>query len=144
MSDLMILGFPDATAARLAYDEVLNLADNNDLTLEALALRTSGPAGRIFIEVPNQLAVGSNASGPQLADFLTTVLEGPDNTSETGCRPSDTCAAPGAAPTVLVLIASQIAWHRFRETMSVFEDITVEMPAGTSDTSSQTRHGQTN
>lgn len=134
MSELVVLGFPDAAAARIAYDEVLNLADSDDLALEALALRTSGPAGRIFIEVPNQLVVGSNSSGPLLADFLTTVLEGQAGAIARGRR-SDMNPGPATSPAVLVMMAARIGWQRFRETMSIFDCVTVEIPADTSNTS---------
>lgn len=128
MHDVVVIGFPDAAAARLAYDEVLNLGDNDDLVLEALALRTSGPAGRICIEMPDQLSAGGTATGPQVAGFLVAVLETGEAAHGPDCHPSDLHAMLQVSPAVVVFMASHIAWQRFKETMSVFDGVTIAMP----------------
>lgn len=132
MSELVVIGFPDEATARLAYDEVLNLSDNHDLLLEGLAIRTTGPTGRIRLEIPDQLTVGSKASGPQFADFLVGILEARDGSdADTGGIWAATNMALSASPAVIVIMASHIAWKRFRATMSFFDGITIDMPAGT-------------
>ncbi len=129
MHDVVVLGFPDTGAARLAYDEVLNLADNDDIVLEALALRTTGPTGRICIEMPDQLSAGRRTTGPQVAGFLEALLEPRQDSPGSDCRQSDLHAMLQASPAVIVFMASHIAWQRFKETMSVFGGVTITMPA---------------
>lgn len=128
MHDVVVLGFPDTGAARLAYDEVLNLADNDDLVLEALALRTTGPAGRICIEMPDQLSAGRRATGTQVAGFLEAILDPREDSHRSDHRQSDLHAMLRASPAVIVFMASHIAWQRFKETMSVFGVVTMTMP----------------
>lgn len=132
MSETFVIGFPDEATARLAYDDILNLSDNDDLLLQGLAIRTSGPTGRIRIEIPDQMTVGSMASRREFADFLSGILEARDGSAaDPQGISAATKAALRASPAVIVIMASHIAWKRFRATMSFFDGITVAMPTGT-------------
>jgi uncharacterized membrane protein len=134
MSQLVVIGFPDESAARLAYDEVLNLSDSHDLVLEGLAIRTAGPTGRIRVEVPDQMTAGSLAGGPRFTEFVARILETRDTgdalDAEPGGISTETAKAMRTSPAVVVIMASHVAWKRFRLAMSVFDGITVAMPAG--------------
>lgn len=112
---LYLLNFTDEVAARLAYDEILNLSDNGDVNLDGLAIRTVGPAGRIRVEVPEQLVAGSASQEQDLADFLTQVLS--------SSEPPNTVLSTGAA--VIAVKASDLESRRFRSAMSIFDGVTI-------------------
>jgi inorganic triphosphatase YgiF len=114
---LYLLNFTDEVAARLAYDEILNLSDNGDVNLDGLAIRTVGPAGRIRVEVPEQLVAGSASASQEqdLADFLTQVLS--------SSEPPNTVLSTGAA--VIAVKASDLESRRFRSAMSIFDGVTI-------------------